>query len=199
MYEDIAANSIFGTIQFFGNFENLKANMPRMKANENKWGNNAHRIVVQTADNVSIEQASAAINDLYLKDAPGDQAQVAKRYNTSVELFPMKDWYLYSEFKDGYPTAGRITFVLLFAIVGVFVLLLACINFMNLSTARSEKRAKEVGIRKAIGSMKSQLVNQFLSESFLVVFLSFVIALMLVSLSLSPFNELADKASNYQL
>ncbi|HMI65074.1 MAG TPA: FtsX-like permease family protein [Cyclobacteriaceae bacterium] len=76
----------------------------------------------------------------------------------------------------------------------VFVLLLACINFMNLSTARSEKRAKEVGIRKAIGSMKSQLVNQFLSESFLVVLLALVIALLLVSVSLSSFNAMADKS-----
>ena len=122
----------------------------------------------------TIEQANAAIADLYLKDSPDDVAQYSKKYKTNVWLHPMKDWYLYSEFKDGYPTAGRVTFVWLFAIVGVFVLLLACINFMNLSTARNEKRAKEVGIRKAIGSMKSQLVKQFLSESFLVVFLAFM-------------------------
>ena len=194
VYADVAPNSIFGHIQFFGNFEGLKANNEGLKANENNWGNTACRIVVQTADNVPIEQANAAIADLYLKDVPDDVAQYSKKYKTNLWLYPMKDWYLYSEFKDGYPIAGRVTFVWLFALVGMFVLLLACINFINLSTARSEKRAKEVGIRKAIGSMKSQLVNQFLSESFLVVFLALVFALLLVSVSLSAFNGLADKS-----
>jgi ABC-type antimicrobial peptide transport system permease subunit len=193
VYADIAPNSIFGHIQFFGNFEGLKANVEGIKANENNWGNTACRIIVQTADNVSIEQANAAIADLYLKDSPGDVAQYSKKYKTNVWLYPMKDWYLYSEFKDGYPAGGRITFVWLFAIVGVFVLLLACINFVNLSTARNERRAKEVGIRKAIGSMKSQLVNQFLSESFLVVFLAMVIGLLFVVVSISAFNDLAGK------
>ena len=175
VYADVAPNSIFGYTQFFGNFEGLKVYNEIFKTNENNWGNTAPRIFVQTADNVNFEQASAAIADLYLKDSPDDVAQYSKKYKTNVWLHPMKDWYLYSEFKDGYPVGGRVTFVWLFAIVGVFVLLLACINFMNLSTARNEKRAKEVGIRKAIGSMKSQLVKQFLSESFLVVFLAFVI------------------------
>ena len=194
VYADVAPNSIFGYTEFFGNFEGLKVYNEIFKTNENNWGNTAPRIFVQTADNVNIEQASAAIADLYLKDSPDDVAQYSKKYKTNVWLHPMKDWYLYSEFKEGYPIGGRVTFVWLFAIVGVFVLLLACINFMNLSTARNEKRAKEVGIRKAIGSMKSQLVKQFLSESFLVVFLAFVITLLVVSLSLSSFNALADKS-----
>jgi ABC-type antimicrobial peptide transport system permease subunit len=194
VYTDLAPNSIFSHIQFFGNFEGLKLNNAGLKINENNWGNTASRVIVQTHDNISIEQASAAIADLYLKDTPDDVARYSKKYNTNLWLFPMKDWYLYSEFKDGYPSAGRITFVWLFAIVGGCVLLLACINFMNLTTARNEKRAKEVGIRKAIGSMKSQLVNQFLSESFLVVFIALVIAVVLVSISLAPFNELADKS-----
>ena len=194
VYEDVAHNSILGSIKFFANFENLKASIPRMKQNETNWDNNAHRIYVQTDDNVSIEEASVAIRELYLKDVPPDYVQLAKKYQMSVELFPMKDWYLYSEFKDGYPSAGRATFVLLFAVVGVFVLLLACINFINLSTARSEKRAKEVGVRKTMGSMKSQLINQFLGESFLVVFVSFAIALLLVALALAPFNALAEKS-----
>jgi len=88
---------------------------------------------------------------------------------------------------------GRIQFVWLFGAIGIFVLLLACINFMNLSTARSEKRAKEVGIRKAIGSVRTQLVNQFLSESMLVVFVAFLIALSLVTIALPWFNNLASK------
>ena len=105
----------------------------------------------------------------------------------------MSKWHLYSEWKNGVNIGGRIQYVWLFGIIGSFVLLLACINFMNLSTARSEKRAKEVGIRKAIGSMRSQLIRQFLSESLMVAFIAFIFAIVLVALSLPWFNELADK------
>ena len=76
----------------------------------------------------------------------------------------MSRWHLYPEFKNGVNTGGQIQYVWMFGIIGVFVLLLACINFMNLSTARSEKRAKEVGIRKAMGSMRGQLISQFLAN-----------------------------------
>src|SRR5260221_2275568 len=190
---DMAPNSFFGHIEFFGNFEGLKNNTPVIKGNETNWGNNAYRIIVQTADNVSIEQAKPVVEDLYLKDTPEGVAKYSREHRTQVWLNPIKNWYLYSEFKDGYPAGGRITFVWLFGIIGAFVLLLACINFMNLSTARSEKRAREVGVRKAIGSMKSQLVNQFLSESFMIVSLAFVVAMLMVSLSFPAFNQLADK------
>jgi ABC-type antimicrobial peptide transport system permease subunit len=108
-------------------------------------------------------------------------------------LYPMDKWHLYSEFKNGKPTTGAIQFVWLFSIIGVFVLLLACINFMNLSTARSEKRAKEVGIRKAVGSLRGQLIRQFLSESLLVAAISGIISILLVVLSLPFFNSLSGK------
>ena len=111
----------------------------------------------------------------------------------------MSKWHLYSEFKNGVNTGGRIEFVWLFGIIGIFVLLLACINFMNLSTARSEKRAKEVGIRKAIGSLRSQLIRQFFSESLLVAAFAFLLSLLLVQLILPYFNEVADKKNFYSL
>jgi len=106
---------------------------------------------------------------------------------------PMEKWHLYAEFKDGKNVGGKIQFVWMFGVVGVFVLLLACINFMNLSTARSERRSKEVGVRKVMGSGRSQLVNQFLIESILTVILSFSMALAIVVLCLPWFNELASK------
>ena len=109
-------------------------------------------------------------------------------------LFPMNEWRLYSDFKDGKAAGGRIQFIWLFSIIGVFVLMLACINFMNLSTARSEKRAKEVGIRKTVGSARAQLIRQFLSESALVAFISFLFSIAVVLLLLPMFNKLADKA-----
>jgi hypothetical protein len=105
----------------------------------------------------------------------------------------MSRWHLFEEFKNGENTGGQIRFVRLFGTIGFFVLLLACINFMNLSTARSERRAKEVGIRKAIGSVRSQLVNQFFSESLLVVFFAFCMSVVIVALAIPSFNEIANK------
>jgi ABC-type antimicrobial peptide transport system permease subunit len=119
-----------------------------------------------------------------------------KDWTEETMLHPMDRVHLYDEFKNGKETGGRIQFVWLFGIIGVFVLLLACINFMNLSTARSEKRAKEVGIRKTVGSLKSQLIAQFLSESVLVAFIAFFISLIFVQLSLNFFNGLADKQTS---
>jgi ABC-type antimicrobial peptide transport system permease subunit len=106
----------------------------------------------------------------------------------------MSKWHLYDEFRNGVNTGGRIQYVWMFGVIGLFVLLLACINFMNLSTARSEKRSKEVGIRKAIGSMRSQLIVQFFSESFLVVSLSFLLSFLWIELSLPFFNQVAEKS-----
>ncbi|MFN8353097.1 MAG: FtsX-like permease family protein [Spirosomataceae bacterium] len=193
VYADLPQNCFLGNVDFIGNFENLRAHDESYLSNRDNWGNSSLRLLVQLADNVTSEQANATIHDLYLNDAPDAIKKEVKKYKAEMWLYPMKQWYLYSSFEKGYPTSGRIQFVWLFGIVGIFVLLLACINFMNLSTARSEKRAKEVGIRKAIGSQKIQLVNQFMSESFLVVFLAFVISMLLVSGSLTVFNELADK------
>ena len=101
---------------------------------------------------------------------------------------------MYSQFENGILlTSEQMKFVWFYGVIGVFVLLLACINFMNLSTARSEKRAKEVGIRKSIGSQRSQLIHQFFGESLLVAFLSFMVSLLLVQLTLGWFNGIADK------
>lgn len=194
VYEDQAPNSSFADVQFFGNYENLLANSPEIKVHENTWSHTSHFIYVQLADHVTMNQANAAIQQLYEKNSPADFAEGAKKYKTSLWLYPMEKWYLYSEFKNGYPDGGRITYVWLFGTVGIFVLLLACINFMNLSTARSEKRSKEVGIRKAVGSLRSSLIFQFLGESFLVVFFAFVISLFLTYVSIPGFNSLAGKS-----
>ena len=193
VYEDPAQNSFLGDIQFFANYDNLIANNPDIRSHEDDWGQTSHFIYIQTADHVSLDQADAAIRKLYFKDAPPDFIEGSKKLNQVLWLYPMEKWYLYSEFKNGYPSGGRITYVWLFAVVGIFVLLLACINFMNLSTARSEKRSREVGVRKVMGSTRSSLIFQFLSESFLAVFLAFMIALLIVFISIPVFNELTEK------
>ena len=110
----------------------------------------------------------------------------------------MSRWHLYSEFKDGVNVGGAIEYVWMFGTIGVFVLLLACINFMNLSTAQSESRAREVGIRKTLGSVRRQLMMQFFSESLLTAIFSFALCLVMVRLALPFFNELADKQMEIQ-
>ena len=105
-------------------------------------------------------------------------------------LFPLNQWHLYSKFKDGKPDGGRIDTVRVFAVIASFILLIACINFMNLSTARSEKRAKEVGIRKVAGAGRNLLITQFIVEAFLTACIAGAMALLIVQLALPSFNTL---------
>lgn len=164
-----------------------------VKRRATDWDNRPFNIYVQLQPNTSFAAVNAAIKDLYKKNVPADFYQVIEKNKPFVQLIPMSTWHLYSEFKNGQPATGRITFVWLFGIIGVFVLLLACINFINLSTARSEERAREVGVRKAVGSGKSQLIAQFLSESLLVVLFAFIFSIGLILLLKNWFNNLADK------
>lgn len=188
VYEDIPANNSFSDLEFIMPWDKLLATQEWMKNAADSWGNNSFQMFVQIADNTSMDRVTATIKDVK-KTLNEDTAE----FNPQLFLFPMKDWYLRSNFENGKQVGGRIKYVWLFGIIGAFVLLLACINFMNLSTARSEKRAKEVGIRKSIGSQRGQLIYQFLSESFLVVVFAFVIAILIVLLSLNGFNDLAKK------
>lgn len=190
VYEDLPHNSFFREMNYLMPWEHFLITNPWIKKMQNPWGSNFTQTFAQIADNANMEAVSAKIVNVKfnkLKDE-GD-----RKYKPEVFLHPMSKWHLHSEFKNGKIVGGRIEFLWLFGVIGVFVLLLACINFMNLSTARSEKRAKEVGIRKSIGSMRSQLVAQFFSESLVVAILAFVVSLLLVQLALPVFNEVADK------
>lgn len=189
IFKDFPFNTSFNETNFLMPWSQYVAENEWVKNSVDSWGNNSFQMFAQVNDNQTVESVSDAVAKVKY-DAAGEDFQA---YNPTLLLMPMKDWYLRSLFKNGVQNGGRIQLVWLFGIIGVFVLFLACINFMNLSTARSEKRSKEVGIRKSIGSMRSQLINQFLSESFMVVILSFVIALILVLVFLEPFNLLAEK------
>ncbi|RDB05333.1 ABC transporter permease [Runella aurantiaca] len=189
VYQDLPYNSDFRDLTFILPWELYLSNQPWIKEMTNPWRSNFTQTYAQLANNADIAQVSAKIKNVkFNKIRPEEKA-----FKPVVFLHPMSKWHLYSEFKNGINTGGRIEFVWLFGIIGAFVLLLACINFMNLSTARSEKRAKEVGIRKAIGSVRGQLINQFFSESLLVVIIAFGLSLLLVQLILPTFNEVADK------
>jgi ABC-type antimicrobial peptide transport system permease subunit len=150
------------------------------------WDNNSVRNYVLLKPNVSVAAAQEKVKNIRKKYQPeGDQLQMF--------LYPMDRWRLYSSFENGSEDGGRIEYVRLFAIIAGFILLIACINFMNLSTARSEKRAREVGIRKTVGAQRTSLIGQFVGESVLLAFISFLIALCIVQLSLPAFNELVGK------
>jgi putative ABC transport system permease protein len=194
VYEDLPANSSFSGLNFISPFQLLVKSEKYVEENVN-WGNSWFRVLVQIANNTTMQTVSAHIKDSKLKGVvkAGDDDD---RFKPEIFLFPMSRWNLYGDFKNGIDTGGRIKYVWLYGIIGVFVLLLACINFMNLSTARSQKRAREVGIRKTIGSLRRQLIGQFFSESLMVVLLAFVIAIVLAQLSLPFFNEVAGKKMN---
>ncbi len=188
IYEDIPKNNSFEDLKFISTWKYLVNEQTWMQNAKDQWGNNSFQLFLQINDNTNMEAVTAVV-----KDAKKNAAEDEARFNPQLMLLPMEDWHLRSNFENGIQTGGRIENVWLFGVIGIFVLLLACINFINLSTARSEKRATEVGIRKSIGSNRSQLITQFLSESFLVVVFAFILATGIVLLFLNGFNDLASK------
>ena len=161
------------------------------------WGNNSWQAFVQLNDNATEKNVDAKIKNVVISHFTDENT--LKHIIPEVFIHPMTKWRLYSDFENGKNTGGFIKYVRMFGMLGLIVLLIACINFMNLSTARSEKRAKEVGVRKAVGSGRSQLISQFLSESMLIAALAFVLALGIVLLSLPYFNKLTDKSMSFQI
>ena len=189
VYKDLPDNTSFREIKIMMPWELWLIQNPWAKNMEEPWGSNFSQTFVQIADNTDMEKVSAKIKNVKLDNVSKEDA----KYKWAVFLHPMSKWNLYNEFKNGVNTGGNIQYVWLFGIIGIFVLILACINFMNLATARSEKRAKEVGIRKTVGSFRSQIITQFFTESYLIVLLAFVLCLILVVLLLPLFNEVAGK------
>ena len=147
---------------------------------------NAFQIFVKLKPDVSYAQIAPKIKNI----EKGTDDLNAK--NTEVVMQPLAHWQLYTTYKNGREAGGFVEYVRLFGIIGLFVLAIACINFVNLTTARSEKRAQEVGIRKAIGSDRKDLIIQFLAESFMLVGLAFLVAIVLARLALPAFNSLTD-------
>ncbi|MGF6849174.1 putative ABC transport system permease protein [Chitinophaga sp. W3I9] len=153
------------------------------------WSDNSTPTYVLLKPNVSYAAAAAKIKDL--KQHYSDEAKTMK---WEMFIYPLERWRLYSSFSDGgEDNGGRSTFVKIFSIIAVLILLIACINFMNLSTARSEKRAKEVGIRKVVGAQKSSLISQFIGESVFISFLAGIVAILIVQISLPFYSQLTDK------
>jgi ABC-type antimicrobial peptide transport system permease subunit len=193
VYEDLPHNTQFSDMRFIAPWDLYASSRNWVRNAENDWSNNSWQILAQISPEANVTDVSKKIQNIILKHVPEVEESKLR-----VFLNPMSRWHLYADWDKTGKAGGRIEFVWLFGIIGIFVLLLACINFMNLSTARSEKRAKEVGVRKTIGSAQRQLMSQFFSESLLVSFFSFLLSVALLQLSLSFFNELADKKIDIQ-
>ncbi|PWU02943.1 MAG: ABC transporter permease [Bacteroidetes bacterium] len=158
-----------------------------IKNNQGSYGNNGYQIFIKTKPGVSYSQVAAKIRNI--EHTEKDNTNAMYSY---VIMQPISDWHLFSEYKNGKAVEGMIAYVKMFGIIGALVLLIACINFINLTTARSEKRAREVGVRKAIGSERKDLIFQFLMESVMLTVLAFAISLLLVEVALPYFNTLTD-------
>jgi len=151
-----------------------------------EWGDNSTTTEILLKPNVNIAAVQAKIKNLREK-----YDEDSRKVDWQLFLYPLDRWHLYSSFTDGKEDGGGlIMYIRLFGIIAGFILLIACINFMNLSTARSEKRAKEVGIRKVVGAQRSALIVQFIGESALLALLAGVLALVIVELSLPAYNDL---------
>ena len=160
--------------------------MKEIKQDDEYWGNNSVQTFVLLKPGVTEATADARVLN-YTQNHSKDTKDIQQF------LHPAAKWHLYSKFDNGKIVGGKIETVRIFSIIAAFVLLIACINFMNLSTARSEKRAREVGIRKVVGALRNSLIYQFLGESVLIAFISGVIALIIVQLSISGFDQLTQK------
>jgi len=182
--KDFPANSSF-QFHFFMPFSYAEQTAGYVKAARTQWDNSSFEIFVALQPGATQAQVTDRIKNLIAQNNPNVRA-----YKPQVFLYPFKDWHLYADFKNGKAAGGFITYVRMFGIIGALVLLIAGINFVNLSTARSQKRAREVGVRKAIGSRRYQLIFQFLTESVLITFAGFVLAIVLVILALPRFNTL---------
>ncbi|MEP6750245.1 MAG: ABC transporter permease [Bacteroidota bacterium] len=182
VYEDIPDNSSFGNTQFLLSWYNNGNPGTQL---QDDWLDHHYQLYMELNDNAGFDKTSAKIRDITKPHIKGAWEEIM--------LHPMDKWLLYNKFENGKMVAGRMQFIWLFGIICGFVLLIACINYMNLSTARSEKRAREVGIRKVLGSLHRQLIAQFLGESLVVTFAALIISVIAAQLALSWFNNLAGK------
>jgi len=157
-----------------------------IKSSENNWNEFSFQVFAELQPGADLTSVNESVRELVQKNGKEEMRR-------DVFLYPMSRWKLYSSFKAGTEEGGMIDYVKSFAAIAVFILIIACINFMNLATARSERRAREVGIRKSVGSRRKELIGQFLGESILISALAFIFSLVVVELALPFYNQLVEK------
>ncbi len=180
VFRDMPANSSF-TDQWLAPFAVYGKTNPWHQ----EWASNSLQTFVELAPEADLARVNEQMFNFIRQHKPDAIS--------SPFLFAMSDWRLRNAFADGKPNGGRIEYVRLFTLVACFILLIACINFMNLATARSEKRAREVGMRKVLGGTKGMLIVQFLGESLVLSFVAVGVAVLLTYLTLPAFNLLVEK------
>jgi len=190
--EDLQVTAVFENMPSNSSqqYDFLRCWIDFVKQNEwvNRWGNTSPDTYIQLSADADPDKVRAKIKDFIYRYQAKEKGTV-----TELDLQAYPDKYLHATFKNGYIDGGRIEYVRLFSLVAIFILLIACINFMNLATARSVKRSKEVGIRKVLGGIRSALIGQFMGEAMLLTFLSAVFAVILTVLLLPVFNNLTGK------
>ena len=185
VYEDLPVNTTLHNIHLLLPWEKYLTTDKSISRAAQQWDNTGSQLFVQLNKGIDFNRVSAEIENITRPHV--------KEGNGHLLLQPMDNWRLYGRFENGKVVGGRIQYEWLYGLIGIFVLLLACINFMNLSTAQSAKRAKEVGIRKAMGSLRAQLIGQFLSESLVMAGLAFLLSIGLVLLFMPYFNKMGSK------
>lgn len=187
VFENIPKNSTF-IFDFVLPYEDYKDENDWVLS----WGNNGPRTYAILKEGANPDELTKKIAG-YVKSKDED--------DSNVDLFLKKysEKYLYGKYTNGIPDGGRIEYVRLFSIIAIFILVIACINFMNLSTARASKRAHEVGVRKAIGADRSMLIRQYIGESIIISTVSMILSVLVVVLLLPQFNEITDKSIIFQL
>jgi len=187
VFKDLPENSTY-QFQWLAPIQNVDHQQPWMTIWEANWV----RTLVELEPNASLAAVNKALSHyIPSKTKPG---------NTNIcFLFGMSDWNLRNNFTDGKMQGGRIQYVKTFSFIAWIILLIACINFMNLSTARSEQRAKEVGVRKVMGAGKGKLIGQFIGEAVIMSFISVLVAVGLIYLAMSSFNNMVQKQLSVDL
>ena len=197
VFEDLPMNTDLHKITYIAPYGLWLSENDWVKHTSTEWFNHYLRMYVEIKPGTSFADIDGRIRDIEadnIRHLDDENSRAEMAIHPEIMLYPMAKWHL--EAADKFRRDSSISplrMVWLVGLIGAFVLVLACINFMNLSTARSERRAREVGIRKAVGSLRRQLVAQFFGESLVLVAIGFVFALLLTSASLDWFNELAGK------
>ncbi|HMV88667.1 MAG TPA: ABC transporter permease [Cyclobacteriaceae bacterium] len=189
VFKDVPTNSSlqFDFVMPVGVFQKLRG------FSDESLANSFFSALIKTGSDVNAEVLTAKLNT-----APA-LTESLKRDKVSYQAFPFTDWRLKSKFENGKSVGGKIQYVTLFIIIAILVLAMAVINFVNLSTARATNRAKEIGIRKTTGALRSGIVFQFLSESLVIVFFAFVLAVIATQLLLPYFNSMIGETLSVQL
>lgn len=185
IFEDTPANSSFD-FDYLIPWKHREATQQWVVDNKTNWGNYSFQVYVELSDANAGEEVEAGIRNMIEEHGQEDMPR-------KLFLHSMPRWRLHSNFENGKEAGGQHEYVTLFTAIAMFILIIACINFMNLATARSERRAKEVGIRKSLGSRRGQLIAQFYGESLMISLISFLLSVGVVSAVLPVYNNLVDK------